>query len=55
MLWHEYVWLNVSLAFIYDVTTDRSRRMTSDVYTALLSAQIKLNATKLTGQHITNR
>ena len=35
-----------SLLFIDDVTADRSSRMNSDVYRAILSAHIQLNAIK---------
>ncbi len=38
-----------SLVFFDDVTADRSSSMTSDVYMAILSAQIQPNATKLLG------
>ena len=36
-----------SLVFIDDVTADRSSRMNSEVYRALLSAQIQPNVAKL--------
>ena len=41
------------MVFIDDVTADRSSRMNSEVYRALLSAQIQQNAAKLIGQCFT--
>lgn len=41
------------LVFLDDVTSDRSSRMNSAVYAAVLSAQIQPNATKLIGQNFT--
>lgn len=41
-----------SLSFTNDVTADRSSRMNSQVYRAILSAQIQLNASKLIGCRI---
>ena len=38
-----------SLVFIDDVTADKSSRMNSGVYKALLSAQIQPNAAKRVG------
>lgn len=40
-----------SLVFIEDVTTDRNGRMNSEMYSAILSTQIQLNAAKLIGWH----
>ena len=42
-----------SLGFIDNVTVDRSSRMNSEVYRAVLSAQIQSNAAKLIGQRFT--
>ena len=40
-----------SLVFIDDVTAGRSSKMNSEVYRAILSAQLQPNATKLTPLH----
>ena len=42
-----------SLVFIDDVTADRSSKMNSEVYRAILSAHIQPNATKLIGRRFT--
>ena len=42
-----------SLVFIDDVTADRSSKMNSEVYRAILSAHIQPNATKLIGHRFT--
>ena len=39
------------LVFIDDVTADRIRTINSEVYKDILSAQIKLNASKRIGRH----
>src|SRR4029434_10164871 len=42
-----------SLVFIDDVTADKSSRMNSEVFRAILSAQIQPNASELIGQRFT--
>ncbi len=42
-----------SLVFIDDVTADRSSRMNSEVFNAILSAHIQPNDTKLIGRSFT--
>ena len=42
-----------SLSFIDDATADRSIRMNSEPYRAILSAHIQSNATKVIGCHFT--
>ena len=44
VLCHGHVWLpmELSLVFIDDVTADRRNKMNSEMYRALLSAQIEL-------------
>ena len=42
-----------SLVFIDDVTADKSSRMNSEVFWAILSAHIQPNASELIGQHFT--
>ncbi len=42
-----------SLVFIDDVTADKSSRMNSEVFRAILSAHILPNASELIGRHFT--
>ena len=44
-----------SVVFIEDVTANRRSRMNSEVYIAMLSAQIQANAAKLIGWHFTEQ
>ena len=45
--------LLMTLVFIDDVTADKSNRMNSEVFRAILSAHIQPNAAKLIGRHFT--
>ncbi len=54
--WRGHVWLPVetgSLVFIDDVTADKSSRMNSEVFRAILSAHIQPNASELIGRRFT--
>ena len=42
-----------SLVFIDDVTADKSSRMNSEVFRAILSAHIQPNVSELIGRHFT--
>jgi len=44
-----------SLVFIDDVTADKSRRMNSEVFRAILSAHIQPNASELIGRRFTEQ
>ena len=46
-------WNGLKLVFIDDVTADRSSKMNSEAYGAILSAHIQPNATKLIGCRFT--
>ncbi len=57
VLWHGHMYHcngTASLVFIGDVTADRSSRMNSEVFKAILSAHIQPNATKLIGHNFTD-
>ncbi len=54
VLWHGHVWLPMERPHCCLLTVDRSSKMNSEVFKAILSAHIQPNAIKLIGTYYEN-